>query len=159
MVTGDSLAHPGTLLLSPTPVGALKPDRKTLAYRADHAIAMAQYRWMAEQRLSARGYRVQDRESPFDMPWFWASEDGGAIRRIADGVFVFTRSSPGRDWYFDTTCYAQAWPLFGCDDGWERQMAAPDLLTIIFDDVRHTRVLPTVEDENPPEETAIEDAQ
>lgn len=159
MTAGSSIADPGPLLLSPMPIGTLKPDGKTLAYRADHAIAMAQYRWMAEQGSPVRGYRVQDRELPFDVPWFWASQDGGAIRRTGDGVFVFTRSSPHRDWYFKTTCYAQAWPLFGCDDGWERQMAAPDLLTIIFDDVRHTRVLPPVEDENLPDETAIEDAQ
>lgn len=150
-------------LLDPAPIGMLKPDGKTLSYRADHAIAMAQYRWMGEQGFPARGYRVQHKDLPFDVPWFWASEDGGAIRRVGDGVFRFTRTSPRRDWYFDTTCHAQAWPLFGCDDGWERQMSAPDLLTIVFDEVRYTRVLPPteVEDEFPPadeEEAPADDA-
>lgn len=149
LASASAAGGPGLspLLLNPAPIGMLRPDKRTLAYRADHAIAMAQYRWMGEQGFPHRAYRVQHRDLPFDVPWFWASEDGGAVRRIGDGVFRYIRSSPGRDWYFATTCYAQAWPLFGCDDGWERQMSAPDLLTIVFDDVHHKRVLPAIEDE------------
>lgn len=143
--------EPGSpALRNPSPIGTLSPDEEGLAYRAEHAVAMAQYRWVGEQGDTGHGYPVWSRQDPFETPFFWAAENGGAIRRVGEGVFRYTRATPLRDWYFDTICYAQAWPLFGCDDGWERQMSAPDLSTIVFDEVRHTRMLPPPDDAPPP---------
>ena len=50
-------------LLAPQPLGITAPTEGELAFLADHAIAMTQYRWMAEQGLSERGYRLRRRET------------------------------------------------------------------------------------------------
>ena len=144
--------------ISPVPIGTWTPDEEGLAFRADLATAMAHYRWLGEEGLAAQGYRLWRKDMPFEMRWFWAAEDGGAIRRVGDGMFRITRTTRHRDWFFNTNCYAIGWPLFACDDGWERQMSAPDLSTIIFDDVRYTRIL-TVSDTSPPADESGPDVE
>lgn len=104
---------------------------------------MMQYRWMAEQGFSERGYRLRRRGQPFDMPWLWAAGDGGAIHRRDEGVFRFTLAAPHRDWFFEVNCHPLGWPFFACNDGTERRMEAPDLGTIIFGNVHYSRIMPS----------------
>lgn len=123
-------------LLSPQAVGVQAPDDENLRFLAEHSTAMTQQRWRGED------YRVWRNDQPFEIPFMWVADDGSSIRRMGDGVFRLTVASPHRDWFSLIHCHAAGWPMFYCSDGRERQMAAPDLATTIFDDVTYRRVLP-----------------
>jgi len=145
-------------LLAPQPLGITAPTEGELAFLADHAIAMTQYRWMAEQGLSERGYRLRRRGQAFDMPWLWAAEDGGTIHRRAEGVFRLMLAAPRRDWFFEVNCHRLGWPFFACDDGMERRMEAPDLETLIFGDIHYSRIMPSsMVDLSPPDGLSVQE--
>lgn len=117
-------------------IGNFQPDDEDLQFLADYNTAMSQ------QRGRGEAYYVWHNDQPFELPFFWVAEDGSSVRRMTDGVFLLTMASPHRDWFFMIHCHAAGWPMFYCTDGRERQMAAPDLATTIFDDVAYRRVLP-----------------
>ena len=123
-------------LLSSQPVGLQQPDEDDLRFLAEHSTAMTQQRWRGES------YRIWRSDQPFEIPFMWVADDGSSIRRMGDGVFRVTVASMYRDWFSLIHCHAAGWPMFYCSDGQERQMAAPDLATTIFDHVTYRRVLP-----------------
>lgn len=123
-------------LLSAHAVGMHQPDDEDLQFLAEHSTAMTQQRWKGEN------YRLWRNDQPFEIPFMWVADDGSSIRRMEDGVFRLTVASKNSDWFSPIHCHAAGWPMFYCSDGRERQMAAPDLATTIFDDVTYRRVLP-----------------
>lgn len=123
-------------LLSSQAVGVHHPDEEDLQFFAEHSTAMTQQRWKGED------YRLWRNDRPFEIPFMWVANDGSSIRRMGDGVFRLTVASAHRDWFTLIHCHAAGWPMFYCSDGRERQMAAPDLATTIFDGVTYRRVLP-----------------
>jgi len=71
---------------------------------------------------------------PAGVPFLWRAENGDTLRRMEDGVFKLTTGNCVSSLCSEQACYAQAWPVFVCDDEQPRTMSAPDADTVIFDD-------------------------
>lgn len=82
---------------------------------------------------------------PSRIPFYWDSDDGSSIRRMADGSFWLEEWSARANWARMITCYPAGWPRYECSDGTARSMSAPDLNTMNFGGNTFTRMLPQIE--------------
>jgi len=122
------------------------PPARLPASMAEYAAAMSalKQRAMFEAPLP-RGTLVP----PAGVPFLWRAENGDTLRRMEDGVFKLTTGNCVSSLCSEQACYAQAWPVFVCDDDRPRTMSAPDADTVIFGDTpfRRARERPQVPDE------------
>ncbi|MGP2493860.1 hypothetical protein ACTDI4_19800 [Mesorhizobium sp. PUT5] len=111
---------------------------------AEYAAAMSALR----QRTAAdlpRGSFIP----PGGIPFLWQAANGDTLQRIEEGVFKLISGNCVSSLCTEQKCYAQAWPVFVCDDDRPRTMSAPDADTVIFGDTpfRRARERPQVPDE------------
>ena len=76
------------------------------------------------------------------MPWTWVSEDGHSVQRRADGSFLISTADGNRLWFTERACRVETWPQLACADGERPRAAAPELETLLVDEVVFRRSLP-----------------
>jgi hypothetical protein len=74
--------------------------------------------------------------------WMWVAPDGATVQRIADNTFRWRSNNCIDGFCTAVDCFVATWPELMCSDGAERRIAAPDLATVILNEVEFKRSIP-----------------
>lgn len=132
----------GVWLLDHAAAGLSALYGETSTAIADYSAAMLRYR-TSDRALdfAGRGYPFVWRGAPVGGTWTWAAADGSALRRTGKGAFLLVLADRPGNIFVEITCLDAGWPQFACSDERIREMSAPDLTTIVFDDIVFSRSL------------------
>lgn len=111
-----------------------EPARLSGQVRADYAVAMAAFAQMQEgEGAPLLGTRTR---------WLWVAEDGSTVQRVAENTFRWRKGDCLSAFCVAVDCFVGVWPDLSCADGEERRISAPDLATVILQDVTFRRNIP-----------------